>query len=105
MKSELSGDFERVILALITPWPEYMAGEIHYAIQGAGTDEKKLVEILCPCSNQQMRQIGDAYQQLYGKSMESAVKSDLSGDLRRFMVAIMQVRYRSRVNLKSKVII
>jgi len=90
LKSELSGDFERLILALITPWADYMAGEIHHAIQGTGTNEKKLIEILCPCNNDEIRQINAAYDQLYGKSMESAVKSDLSGEFKHLMVAIMQ---------------
>ena len=70
-----------------------MAGEIHHAIQGTGTNEKKLIEILCPCNNDEIRQINAAYDQLYRKSMESAVKSDLSGEFKHLMVAIMQVRY------------
>jgi len=90
LKSELGGNFERLILALITPWADYMASEIHDAVHGTGTNEKKLIEILCPCNNDEIRQINAAYDQLYGKSMESAVKSDLSGEFKHLMVAIMQ---------------
>ena len=91
MKSELSGDFERLIIALITPWADYMASEVHHAIQGAGTNEKRLIEILCSCNNEEIRNISVAYEHLYRNSLESTVKSDLSGVFKHLMVAIMQV--------------
>jgi len=90
LKSELSGDFERLIIALITPWADYMASEVHHAIQGAGTNEKRLIEILCSCNNEEIRNISVAYEHLYRNSLESTVKSDLSGVFKHLMVAIMQ---------------
>ncbi|OQR70335.1 annexin A13-like [Tropilaelaps mercedesae] len=89
LKSELSGKFETLILGLMTPLPVYLAKEVKHAIKGLGTNEKVLVEILCTKSNAEMREIKDAYQTLYNSSMEDDVASDLSGNLKRLMVALM----------------
>ena len=63
LKSELAGNFERLMRKLITPLADYMAGEVHAAISGAGTDEKTLVEILCTRSNEEMKALTEAYEQ------------------------------------------
>ena len=62
MKSELSGDFERVLLSLMKPLANYLAEELHGAMAGIGTKEKVLVEILCTRTNAEMHQIADAYE-------------------------------------------
>ncbi|XP_014670294.1 PREDICTED: annexin-B12-like [Priapulus caudatus] len=61
LKSELSGKFEDVILALLMKPSDYDAMCIYNAIQGLGTDEGALIEILCTRSNKQMLEIKQAY--------------------------------------------
>ena len=61
LKSELRGNFERLMVALVTPPAEFLAKELHEAMDGIGTKEKTLVEILCSRSNSEMQQIRDAY--------------------------------------------
>lgn len=62
LKSELGGKFEDLIMALMIPTPQYLAKEVRHAIEGVGTNEDTLVEILCTASNSQIFTIKDAYQ-------------------------------------------
>lgn len=61
MKSELSGTFEKVIIALCLPVAEFMAREMYEAVSGMGTSEGTLVEILCSGTNQEIREMNAAY--------------------------------------------
>lgn len=62
LKSELSGKFEDLIIALMRPLPEFLASEIRHAIEGFGTNEQTLVEILCTASNAEINTVKAAYQ-------------------------------------------
>lgn len=45
----------------MTPLPEFLAKEVQHAIEGIGTNEETLVEILCTATNAQIYAIKDAY--------------------------------------------
>ncbi len=61
MKSELSGTFEKIMVALCLPVADFMAREMYEAVNGMGTKEGTLVEILCSGTNQEIREINAAY--------------------------------------------
>lgn len=62
LKSECSGNFEKLLIALMTPIVDFYAQELHDAMSGAGTDEDVLVEVLATMSNYEIHTIKNAYE-------------------------------------------
>ncbi|XP_075073226.1 annexin A11 [Mixophyes fleayi] len=90
LKSELSGNFEKTILAMIKAPTMYDAQEIHDAIKGAGTDEECLIEILASRTNAEIQEINRVYKTEFKKTLEQALKSDTSGHFQRLLISLAQ---------------
>ncbi|XP_043841987.1 annexin A8 [Dromiciops gliroides] len=90
LKSELSGNFERLIIALMYPPYKYEAKELHDAMKGIGTKEGVIIEILASRTKVQLREIMRAYEEEYGSNLEDDIKSDTSGYLERILVCLLQ---------------
>ncbi|XP_018561982.1 annexin B9 isoform X1 [Anoplophora glabripennis] len=88
LKSELRGNFEDLIIALMTEPIEFQAKQLHKAISGLGTDESTIVEILAVYDNEDVIRIANAYEGLYQTSLEADIKSDTSGTLKRLLVSL-----------------
>ncbi|VDM84611.1 unnamed protein product, partial [Strongylus vulgaris] len=88
LKSELSGDFEDLILALMEPTAVYDAKQLHKAVQGLGTKESVLIEIMTSRTNQQIAQIRSVYKQLYHRELEADLIGDTSGYFQRLLVSL-----------------
>ncbi|XP_037093852.1 annexin-B12-like isoform X2 [Pollicipes pollicipes] len=87
---ELGGNFEDVILSLMTPPFEYLAKELHEAMSGAGTDEDTLFETLCTHTNAELNGIKAAYEHMYSRPLESSVRSEASSNFKLLLTAILQ---------------
>ncbi|XP_056286072.1 annexin A4-like [Pseudoliparis swirei] len=90
LKSELTGNFEKLVLAMVQSSAMFDASELRGAIQGAGTDEACLIEILSSRSNAEILEFTRIYKAEYGKSLEDAISSDTSGHFRRLLVSLCQ---------------
>ncbi|XP_072479687.1 annexin A3 isoform X2 [Notamacropus eugenii] len=69
--------------------PSADAEAIRKAIQGIGTDEKTLIHILTARSHAQRQLIAKEYRAAFGKDLKDDLKSDLSGNFERLMVALI----------------
>lgn len=89
LKSELSGKFEDVIIGLMQPPLHYLCQQLYKAMDGIGTDEKALIEILCSQDNETMHEIARLYQQLYNRPLAEHVCTETSGSFRRLLTMII----------------
>uniref|UniRef100_F6YNN1 Annexin n=2 Tax=Macaca TaxID=9539 RepID=F6YNN1_MACMU len=90
LKSELSGKFERLIVALMYLPYRYEAKELHDAMKGLGTKEGVIIEILASRTKNQLQEIMKAYEEDYGSSLEEDIQADTSGYLERILVCLLQ---------------
>ncbi|KFW66116.1 Annexin A6, partial [Pygoscelis adeliae] len=88
LKSELSGSLAKLILGLMLTPAQYDAKQLRKAVEGAGTDESVLIEIMATRNNQEIAAINEAYQEAYHKRLEDDLSSDTSGHLKRILVSL-----------------
>lgn len=88
IRSECRNNFLSVLIALLTPLYEFYARELYEAMYGEGTDEDVLIEVMCGLPNRDIRAINHMYAQLFGKSLEDALREDTSGCFKRIMVSL-----------------
>ncbi|XP_055298593.1 annexin B11 isoform X2 [Sitodiplosis mosellana] len=88
IRSETSGNFENLLVALLTPIVDFYVKELHDAMAGIGTDEDVLIEMLCTMSNYEIHTIKHAYERIYGKSLENELMSETSGNFKRLLVSL-----------------
>jgi hypothetical protein len=85
LKSELGGDFEEAVIALITPPRVYDARQLNKAVKGGGTDEDTLIEILVTRSNDEIEEIKAIYKEEFDSDLVDDVQSDTSGYIKRLL--------------------
>ncbi|XP_030610550.1 annexin A4-like [Archocentrus centrarchus] len=99
LKSELTGNFEDLVVCMLKTPAQLDAFELREAIKGAGTDEACLIEILSSRSNQEIQEISRIYKAEYGKSLEDSISNDTSGHFRRLLVSLAQGNRDERENV------
>ncbi|XP_078681745.1 annexin A7-like [Branchiostoma floridae x Branchiostoma belcheri] len=89
LKGELKGDLEETVLALMTPPVEYQARCLKAAMEGAGTSEDVLIEIMCTKNNQELEDLKTVYSEVYDdNSLEEDIESETSGHFKRLLVSL-----------------
>ncbi|KAJ6643168.1 Annexin B10 [Pseudolycoriella hygida] len=89
LKSELGGKFEDVIVALMMEPDQYLCKQMNKAMDGMGTDESSLVEILCTKSNEDMKRLVAVYEDMYDRPLAEHLCSETDGFFRRLLTMII----------------
>lgn len=98
LRSETSGNFEKGLVQLARGPLNSDINNLYDAMDGPGTKEVILNDILLGRSNADMKAIKSAYQKTFGKSLESMLKGDLSMKTERhFMIVIAANRAEDSV--------
>ncbi|XP_061490916.1 annexin A11 [Rhineura floridana] len=104
LKSELSGNFERAILAMMKTPVLFDVHEIKDAIKGAGTDEACLIEILASRSNEHIREISRVHKAEFKKTLEETIRSDTSGHFQRLLISLAQGNRDESTNVNMSLV-
>lgn len=92
IKSEMSGDLERAYLTIVRFFQDpigYYADTLHKAMKGAGTDEARLIRIITSRAEWDLEAIKRDYRSKHSRSLAEAVKSEVSGDFRKLLIALI----------------
>ncbi|KAE8291739.1 Extracellular matrix protein FRAS1 Precursor [Larimichthys crocea] len=80
LKGDTDGDFEDLLVALITPPATYDCHEVMRAMEGVVTEESTLIEIFASRSTEQIKAFCDVYLQETEKKLTLDLKAEVSGD-------------------------
>lgn len=89
LKKVLSGDLLALMLALMMTPVHHDAHRLRQAMEGLGTNEETLMEILCMRPPPQLKDTRAAYSELYKKDLEKDLKGETSGDFAKLVNALL----------------
>uniref|UniRef100_A0A3Q0SRL9 Annexin n=1 Tax=Amphilophus citrinellus TaxID=61819 RepID=A0A3Q0SRL9_AMPCI len=101
VKGDTHGDFEDLLVALVTPPALYDCREIINAMKGAGTTESTLTEIFASRSNRQIKEMAEAYLAETGRSMSQGLQSEVSGDYRSALLILAEGKRDENTNVDT----
>ncbi|KAK8728469.1 hypothetical protein OTU49_008959, partial [Cherax quadricarinatus] len=90
LKKELSGYFEDIIVALMTPRVDYLAEELHHACKSK--NGRVIVEILCTSENFFVRSLEQSYERLFDASLEESLTEATSGIFQQVMLKVVEAK-------------
>uniref|UniRef100_A0A8B9KKS3 Annexin n=1 Tax=Astyanax mexicanus TaxID=7994 RepID=A0A8B9KKS3_ASTMX len=91
IKSELSGDFERLMLAVvqcIRSRPMFFAKRLYKSMKGLGTADNTLIRIMISRSEIDMLDIRECFRLRYEKSLHNMIQDDTSGEYKRTLLKL-----------------
>lgn len=85
IKKETSGHYKSLLMALSKPRYEFYADRLYKAMHGLGTDDHALVYIFSLLTKAELKQVANIFQQKRGRSLESMIKGDTSGNYEKLL--------------------
>ncbi|KAM3874361.1 annexin A3b [Diretmus argenteus] len=99
LEGDTHGDFEDLLVALITPSAIYDCKEVINAIKGAGTTESTLTEIFASRSNKQIKALTEAYLAETGRSLTHDLQSEVSGEYGKTLLILAEGKRDESTNV------
>jgi len=90
--SEISGDFLKAMTGVLKEPRQYDSDTLHEAMKGLGTNSDAMLAVLIGRNNQQLDRIKAIYSHDNKRTLEAAITSETSGDLRKLMLGLVQGR-------------
>ena len=99
LKDTFHGDFEDAVTGLFYTSIDYDCVQLKKAVQGLGTDENTLIEILCTRPYDVIEKIKKRYSELYpGSTLLNDIEDDTSGNFRNLLVALLSTKRNKNKN-------
>ena len=105
IKSKLSGNFCRTVVALFYHPAEFDAINLYKAMKGLGTDEEVLIEILGTRNNEQINLIKEYFLKVNDKSLEKWINSETSGNFRALLLELIKANRSENKNPNKDLIL
>ena len=86
----LSGNFKETIISLFYTPTDYDCYQIYKAVDGLGTNEETLIEIISSRTNEELNKIKQRYPQMYKSDLVELIKSETSGHLQKILITLLQ---------------
>ncbi|XP_062843703.1 annexin A2-like [Trichomycterus rosablanca] len=90
LKKGVSGAVQELLLALMMTPARFDAHRLRQSMEGLGTDEEALLEVLCTRSPDQLRNITVTYHEEFGRYLENDLISETSKDFSKLVLAILK---------------
>ncbi|XP_047425945.1 annexin A3b [Mugil cephalus] len=101
LEGDTHGDFEDLLVALVTPPAVFDCHEIQKAIKGAGTTESTLTEIFASRSNRQISALSEVYLAETGRSLIHDLESEVSGDYGKALLILAEGKRDESTNVDA----
>ncbi|MCO5581912.1 hypothetical protein L7F22_035801 [Adiantum nelumboides] len=89
LQAELGGNFERAVLLWMEDAADRDAIIIRDALEGWGTKDIALIEMICTRTKSQLQAIRQAYNTRFYRSLDEDIASDTSGDYKKLLLAYL----------------
>ncbi|KAJ3318370.1 hypothetical protein HDU76_000850, partial [Blyttiomyces sp. JEL0837] len=111
IRSETTGSLRKVLLGYLTPcveldaecFEEAMASGCFFIYKGVGYDEDALVELICGVHLTPLNEVKQHFQRKYHKTLESAITSEVKGNLRKLFLKVLEDSVAVKLNMETDV--
>lgn len=85
IKSECRGDYETFLVGLLKTRAEYLTDSLKDAVEGLGTDDRALIDVLCSATKDDIEAIKE-----HDADVFDSVMGDVSGDFKKVLKSIFE---------------